>query len=55
MGINKVDMWQVIQNVEKYYRRKMQISDAEKDAVIKTQAEELDKMRKLLAEVRSEK
>ena len=51
IGINKVDVWQVIQNVEKYYRKKMELNNAEKDAVIRTQSEELDKMRKLVAEV----
>lgn len=41
----------MIQNIEKYYRKKMELISAEKDAIIETQGKELERMRALVAEV----
>ena len=52
LGVSKVDVWKIIQNIEKYYNKKLEINTAEKDAVIQEKEEELKKMRQLLLEAK---
>ena len=52
MGVSRIDVWKIVQNIERYYSKKLEINTAEKDAIIQEKEEELVKMRQLLLEAK---